>query len=395
MPEGGGLFSGLKFTDVFFPAAAAAASAYNPYIGRGLQTGLNVFNSMASFQDSARYYKHLKEQQEREDVGLERADKGFAADLARLRGQETSFFDQQRALDRGGPILDEGETSKFSIFGEGGPELPDPDQAAVQQQSLGGMTGESPDQFGLGMEALENPRFSDINMAESVMSEEDQADLEALQAQIAQQELQRSFLLAAPGAAINQSGMSAYRALDERYRVAERIKDLQSNMEFQEEQARLGVLERQAQVRQAKEVSDIHREAQREHEAWVDRNTAAQMGAAGEGGLSASAVESTNRYIYNAYLSAVSPGNSQDTRDASKERAITQTLRLMQAGLPVPDFMQNLMAEYLKEQDKLAAKEGGLAMVTQRNAKQETVVPKTHMDKWLDQFKEPVVEPQP
>jgi len=74
MPEG--LFSNLKFTDILIPGIGAAASAYNPYIGQGLQTGMNLFNSMSSFQNDLRYWKKIKEDQEREDKDLDSLRRG-------------------------------------------------------------------------------------------------------------------------------------------------------------------------------------------------------------------------------------------------------------------------------------------------------------------------------
>jgi hypothetical protein len=64
MPEQGGLYGGLTFKDLLFPAAGAIASAYNPYIGYGLQTGMNMFNSFASFQNDLKHWKQQREEQE-------------------------------------------------------------------------------------------------------------------------------------------------------------------------------------------------------------------------------------------------------------------------------------------------------------------------------------------
>lgn len=99
-----GLFSGLRFTDILFPAAASIASAYNPYIGRGLQTGMNLFNTMANFQQSAQYWKQLKEQQEREAEQIARAQEAagplvsFQEQLAAARRAEIEE-QQRRAME--------------------------------------------------------------------------------------------------------------------------------------------------------------------------------------------------------------------------------------------------------------------------------------------------------
>jgi len=83
-----GLFSGMRFTDILFPAAASIASAYNPYIGRGLQTGMNLFNTMASFQQSAKYWKHLKQQQEEQERAITEGQGGMDVILERLRQKQ-------------------------------------------------------------------------------------------------------------------------------------------------------------------------------------------------------------------------------------------------------------------------------------------------------------------
>lgn len=79
-----GVFSGLKFADIAFPAAATIASAYNPYIGYGLQTGMNLFNTAAGFQDNLRRWKHIKEQQELEDQRMDEFDRGITEHLGFL-----------------------------------------------------------------------------------------------------------------------------------------------------------------------------------------------------------------------------------------------------------------------------------------------------------------------
>ena len=81
-----GLFDNLKFTDILFPAGAAIASAYNPYIGYGLQTGLNVFNSMSEFQNNLRYWKRIKEQQERDDKALDSLRQGIDENVTYAAG---------------------------------------------------------------------------------------------------------------------------------------------------------------------------------------------------------------------------------------------------------------------------------------------------------------------
>jgi hypothetical protein len=83
-----GLFNGLRFTDILFPAAASIASAYNPYIGRGLQTGMNLFNTMANFQQSAQYWKQLKQQREDQEQAILEGQGGLDLILERLREKQ-------------------------------------------------------------------------------------------------------------------------------------------------------------------------------------------------------------------------------------------------------------------------------------------------------------------
>lgn len=83
-----GLFSGMRFTDILFPALASMASAYNPHIGRGLQTGMGLFNSMANFQQSARYWKHLKQQREDQEQAILEGQSGMDVILERLREKQ-------------------------------------------------------------------------------------------------------------------------------------------------------------------------------------------------------------------------------------------------------------------------------------------------------------------
>lgn len=79
MAENEGLFSNLRFSDIFFPAAASIASAYNPYIGYGLNTGMAMFNTMADFQHGLRAYKMAREQQRREEEEIANLRTGTSA----------------------------------------------------------------------------------------------------------------------------------------------------------------------------------------------------------------------------------------------------------------------------------------------------------------------------
>jgi len=66
-----GFFSNMKFMDLFLPAAGAVASAYNPHIGRGLYTGMNLFSTFAEFQNNAKRWKQQQVEWEREQEARE------------------------------------------------------------------------------------------------------------------------------------------------------------------------------------------------------------------------------------------------------------------------------------------------------------------------------------
>ena len=87
MAEGGGLFSGLKFTDIFFPAAATAASMYSPYAARGINTGLHMVNTFGQFQDSARKWKAYSAEQKLLKEQLEQGQRGTGEYLAPIEGR--------------------------------------------------------------------------------------------------------------------------------------------------------------------------------------------------------------------------------------------------------------------------------------------------------------------
>lgn len=95
MAENEGLFSNLRFSDIFFPAAASIASAYNPYIGYGLNTGMAMFNTMADFQHGLRAYKMAREQQRKEEEALGTFQGGIDKNTEFLK-QRLSEQDQLR-----------------------------------------------------------------------------------------------------------------------------------------------------------------------------------------------------------------------------------------------------------------------------------------------------------
>ena len=324
-----GLFSGLKFTDVFIPAAGAVASMYNPYIGRGLQTGMNLFNTMASFKNSAQYYKHLKEQQERLDAAGQLAAEGIDTYLGPMREKAEGMAGSQRFSKAIGPLLDEGETSKFTMFKDEGPELPDPNQQMTFRQALGleEVETESPQDFDLAIEAVQNPRFSEMNVEQFAATEEEKAELEALQEQIRFMELQKSFIQAAPGAALNQAGLAGYRGLDTRFRDVERMKDLKSVLEQQQAGHELALLEKQAAHRNVlEEAEDRWNKREAEHQLNLEYLQEQDRLYNDENTASSQEVASAMRQIYSAYIASNKPDEPEANRAASAERAIALSL---------------------------------------------------------------------
>lgn len=92
-----GLFSGLRFSDVILPLVGTAAASYSPYLARGLQTGMGLFNSLSNFQNSARYWKHLRSEREREDELIRAAQEGMnpiEAEILRRQGARMGELEQ-------------------------------------------------------------------------------------------------------------------------------------------------------------------------------------------------------------------------------------------------------------------------------------------------------------
>lgn len=157
----GGLFSGLKFTDIFFPAAAAAASAYNPYIGQGLNTGMNLFNSMAGFQGDVKRFA----QQKREwDQLQEDREKAFGA-----AGGYASFVDDQvserREVARKEAIAQIDGDTQFGTYGAEGPAIAatqEPESPEDMKMRFSEMTAAAPGGFDIfGGTQLPGPSMED------------------------------------------------------------------------------------------------------------------------------------------------------------------------------------------------------------------------------------------
>jgi len=359
MPEGG-LFSGMKFTDIFFPAAAAAASMYNPYVGRGIQTGLNTFNTFAAFQDSQRYYKRLKEEQERMNVGGENLRAGIDRQRSRLEGKFSEF--DQRPDDEFGPLLDEAQTSQLGMFGDEGPELPDPDQEMAARQSLGDMEGQSPGQFGLGMEGMENPRFSEMNVMElpPALTEDQLAMRDAIEAQIWQQDLAESAIEASPGSAANQALMAGYRGMDTEYRDADRIKDMQTIIKQREDAGLRDIIASQLTVDETRKVADIWAKNKQSEQAGSQRLIDQQMsGRDEEGNLTASTIEQYKHRMSQHVDAYANPASDVDAKAKHKEEAISYAIMLRHAGVPLPAYMEEWIREHDKKQTAAAELVGG------------------------------------
>lgn len=356
MAEEGGLFSGLKFTDIFFPAAASVASMYNPHIGRGLQTGLNMFNSFQDFQNSARYYKQLKEQNERQQAGVDEARAGLDVLVGTYQDRYDAAGGQMGAGDprREGPILDESETSKHTLFGEEGPELADPGNFSLHMKEMegikeeaalaGGPMGQALD---LGMEEIANPKFSDINtesIAENSVLALEQANLQNL---MDNQAYNRTLFTAAPGVAAQASTQGSFQDLSAGYRDAARKKDLLAAMQQQESSAELAELERQAQVRQVEVLQKVYDESDKEkYERSVSYAERFSLPKDPTAPLTYSQQRQLGSAIYSAYQDSQNPGILEDAREAGAVRALQLALEAKDRGLPVPEYMQEAVAQY-------------------------------------------------
>lgn len=269
-----GLFSGLRFTDILFPALAAGASAYNPHIGRGLQTGMNLFNSMASFQNDARKWKMAKDeadmlkenlQRGREAAGVYVGGKQQRADEIRRR-----LTDQMREeLDfpqgpEGPAVASVEEPLSEEDFAKGLENALQPDTSrnwtmGVRPENAGEVTGDQVGRFNTAMEANAPMKFSEASpwllekRVDDVLFED--PEYRALQQEIALGELMGGTMGLAPGAATSVLGYSALGTQDldqERVRMLEAIN-------AQEDYARNRFLE--GQVMKALETEEVGKRA--------------------------------------------------------------------------------------------------------------------------------------
>lgn len=354
MAEDGGLFSGLKFTDIFFPAAGAVASMYNPHIGRGLQTGMNMFNSFQDFQNSARYYKQLKEDNERQQAGIEEAKAGIGVSISDIQGDIAGLPGLQRDMRDEGPLLDESQTSKYSLFGDEGPELADPGNFSLHMKELedikqqaaltGGPSGQA---LGLGVDEITNPRFSEIDMDAIVANDEVSGQQEALEMLLRQEEKMLSFMQAAPGVATQGSSLAGYVPLDAAFRDEARRKDLLAAFEQQDRSAELAEIERQAQQRQVQATTDIY-SAENQRQERVARQYAEDFSMPKDPSapLSYTQQRQLGSAIYSAYQDSKNFGIEENARTAGAQRALSLALEAKNRGLPVPEYMLEAVAQY-------------------------------------------------
>jgi hypothetical protein len=114
------MFEGLKFTDIILPAVGGIASAYSPYTARGINTGMNIFNSLASFQSDIQYWKRLKEEREKEDLAADELRRGYDEYLNTVEGWTNAEKDNIARSVRADISNDE-ETPQAAISPVGGP----------------------------------------------------------------------------------------------------------------------------------------------------------------------------------------------------------------------------------------------------------------------------------
>jgi len=239
MAETGGLFSGLKFTDVFLPALAAGASAYNPHIGYGLQTGMNVFNSMAGFQQDLRNYKMIKQEQDLYEQRLKQAQEGTGVYVGEIEKDLYDFRERELSKIRG-------DIDQHGVYGSEGPTLAMPKDPAKFSEVTGMATkfnvfGDNTLQ-GQGVDAPrlipEGTRFSDL----VPMHAEDQLnaalaenpDYQALQQHVRSATLAGETMGLSGGSSVSTLGIlgeQAHGAALEKARMLQAYKDLQADRE--------------------------------------------------------------------------------------------------------------------------------------------------------------------
>jgi hypothetical protein len=351
MAEDGGLFSGLKFSDIWFPAAASIASMYNPHIGRGLQTGMNLFNSFQDFQNSARYYKQLKEQQEREDAGIASARAGIEKEIGLIQGDISGL---PAGSLRGDPrfqkpLLDESETSKFTLFGEEGPRLADPGQFSLHMRNMAGLQQEEPpnQQLELGIESLANPRFSEIDTESIALNSEVEGERKALNKLLRQQELALSLLPAAAGVASQASAQAGYVPLDAAYRDEARRKDLLAAFEEQQRAFELGELERQAEIQAVRTKQQIYDASTQKEQDWSWRYAEKfNLPKDKDAPLSYSQERALKAGAYRAYSDWQDPNKTEEAQEAGLQEALAAATEMKDRGIVLPKYLQDILDQY-------------------------------------------------
>jgi hypothetical protein len=289
-----GLFSNLKFTDILFPAAGAIASAYNPHIGRGLQSGMNLFNTMASFQGDIRKWKVLEEERKRELAALEQAQgaageylgglEGRAADIKRrytdMFKEEMDFpqgpggaalasveepmseEDFQKAMEASiDPAAGPGIFGRQNIMGvspEGQAELAGDPVASFQAQ----MAASAPPPMSEAIPGLLDERVSEA------LSLDPQYD--AVQREIALAKLMGGTMAAGPGSSIATLGHSALGSQD----LAQETQRMLDAIGAQDEYAKNRFIENQ--YLKAMETEEVGKRAEhyaqgkaQQYDAWV------------------------------------------------------------------------------------------------------------------------------
>lgn len=361
MAEDGGLFSGLKFSDIWFPAAASIASMYNPHIGRGLQTGLNLFNSFQDFQNSARYYKQLKEQQEREQAGIDKARAGIQTELGLIQADINALPTARLQGDpRGqGPLLDESETSKFTLFGDEGPELADPNQFSLHMKALSGLQdqptgGEAG--LDLGIESLANPRFSEIDTQSIFLNDEIAGERKALEKLLRQQNINLSLLDAAPGVAAQGAMQAGYVPLDAAFRDEARRKDLLAAFQQQQRAYEIAELERQADIQAVRDKQKIYDEGTNlEHKLRMEYLREANLPDDPDKPLTYSQGEQLDRHIWTAYKEMFDPNLDPRVQAAAKSRVLMLAREAKERGRELAPEIEQLYQQYIYEATGKAA----------------------------------------
>jgi len=261
-----GLFSNLKFTDIFFPAAATVASAYSPHAARGLQSGMNMFNTFAAFQNDARKWKEITAQQKLLKEQLEQGQAAVGEYLEPIEGRASEI--ERRWTEAYRDELDYPQGAEGATIASVEEPLSEEDFKQMMEQQItsppeeggfalgvapeaqAGLMGDPAGQFQDRMAATAPPKFTEAapwyleQQVEGALF--DDPEYQALQREINLSKLMGGTMGLSPGAATSVLGYSALGSQD----LAQERERLATTMAEQEAYAQNRFLEGQLSKRQ-------------------------------------------------------------------------------------------------------------------------------------------------